>query len=77
MEKVKTVQYKLIEEYFSYIGCRLDLITAIDSSHSIIFIVVTDNCSFVNLKPKFAPDEINVFFNNVRIKFLKTVANGN
>lgn len=72
-----TTQAALIDKYFSYSGCKLDLITAIDSELSIIFIILTNDCSFVNLVPRYRPNEINVFYNNIRIKFVKTVENGN
>ena len=71
-----TAQAQLVEKYFTYYGCKLEMITAIYSQNSIMFIIITNDYSFVNLKPKYNPDEINIFYNNVRIKFNKTVENG-
>ena len=75
--KHKTAQAELVEKFFTYYGCKLEMITAIDSPNSIMFIIITNNFSFVNLVPKYKPDEINIFYNNVRIKFNKTIENGN
>lgn len=77
-KKIKhtTAQATLVEKYFSYYGCKLELITAIESDISIMFIIITNDFSFVNLVPKYKPDEINIFYNNVRIKFNKTIENG-
>jgi len=75
--KHTTAQAELVEKYFLYYGCKLDMITAIDSENSIMFIVITNDFSFLNLVPKYKPDEINIFYNNIRIKFNKTVENGN
>lgn len=74
--KNETPQAKLVENYFTYYGCKLEMITAIDSDNSIMFIIITNDYSFVNLVPKYKPDEINIFYNNVRIKFNKTIENG-
>jgi hypothetical protein len=75
--KHTTTQAKLVDKYFTYYGCKLDHITAIDSENSIMFIVVANGYNFMNLVPRCKPDEINIFYNNVRIKFNKTVENGN
>jgi adenylate kinase family enzyme len=74
--KHTTTQAQLVEKFFTYYGCKLEMITAIDSDNSIMFIIITNDFSFVNLVPKYKPDEINIFYNNVRIKFNKTVENG-
>jgi hypothetical protein len=53
------------------------MITAIESNTSILFIIITNDYSFVNLQPAYIPAEINIFYNNIRIKFNKIVENGN
>ena len=73
----QTNQHKLVEKYFKYYGGKLDMITAIESHTSIMFIIITNDFSFINLQPAFIPDEINIFYNNIRVKFNKTVENGN
>jgi hypothetical protein len=71
-----TKQFKLVEKYFSFFGCSIDRITAIQNDTSVIFIITCTNFSFVNLIPKFKPDDISIFHNNIRIKFIKTIENG-
>lgn len=71
-----TKQHHLIEKYFSSVGCNYDLITAIDNDTHIIFIILIKENSKINLKPLQPIDEFGIFFNNLRIKFFKTVANG-
>jgi hypothetical protein len=76
MTTTKTTQAKTIDKYFSYYGSSLELITAIDSENSIIFIIVTNQYSFINLIPRYKPDELNIFANHIKIKFIKTIENG-
>ena len=71
-----TKQFKLVEKYFSFFGCSIDRITAIQNDTSVTFIITCTNFSFVNLIPKFKPDDISIFHNNIRIKFIKTIENG-
>jgi len=71
-----TKQFKLVEKYFSFFGCSIDRITALQNDTSVTFIITCTNFSFVNLIPKFKPDDISIFHNNIRIKFIKTIENG-
>lgn len=76
MKNTKTNQRKLMEKYFSYFGCSTDMITAIDNDTTIMFIITCSNFTFVNLTPKYRPDDIAIFHNNIRIKFIKIIENG-
>jgi hypothetical protein len=77
MKNSKTKQRKIVEKYFSYFGCSTDMITAIDSEYSVTFIITCSNFTFVNLIPRYTPDDISIFHNNIRIKFNKTIEHGN
>jgi len=76
MKTTLTKQRKLIEKYFSYYGVSNNMITAIDNEFTIMFIITCSNFTFVNLIPRYMPDDIAIFHNNVRIKFTKTIENG-
>ena len=76
MTTTKTTQAQTIDKYFSYYGCSTEFITALDSEKSIIFIIVTNQYSFINLIPRYRPDELNIFANHIKIKFIKTIENG-
>jgi len=76
MKNTLTKQRKLIEKYFSYYGVSNNMITAIDNEFTVMFIITCSNFTFVNLIPKYTPDDIAIFHNNVRIKFTKTIENG-
>lgn len=76
MTTTKTTQAKTIDKYFIYYGGSTEFITALDSEKSIIFIIVTNQYSFINLIPRYRPDELNIFANHIKIKFIKTIENG-
>ena len=67
---------KLIEKYFSYHDVSDNMFTAIDNDTKVMFIITCNNFTFVNLIPKYRPDDIAIFHNNIRIKFLKTIEHG-
>lgn len=76
MNNTPTKQRKLIEKYFSYYGVSDQNIVAIENDTRVMFIITCSNFTFVNLIPKFTPDDIAIFHNNIRIKFFKTIENG-
>ena len=76
MKNTPTKQRKLIEQYFSYYGVSDNNIVAINNETTVMFIITCSNFTFVNLTPKYRPDDIAIFHNNIRIKFIKTIENG-